>query len=254
MTTDLAVALELADLADAMSMSRYGQADLQVATKPDMTPVSDADRSVEQLLRERLALVRPEDSVLGEEYGGAMGAGRAWVLDPIDGTKNFVRRVPVWATLIALTVDGQAQVGVVSAPALGRRWWAAAGEGSWRSEFGSEPIRNRVSGVRELADASLSYSDQEGWDRTSFLNLLDDVWRSRGYGDFWSHMMVAEGCVDIAAEPALNLWDMAALVPVVREAGGSMTTWSGEPVLAGISAVTTNGVLHDTVLARLNHG
>lgn len=254
MTTDLAVALELADLADSMSMSRYGQADLQVTTKPDMTPVSDADRSVEQLIREHLGRVRPDDAVLGEEYGGTMGAGRAWVIDPIDGTKNFVRRVPVWATLIALTVDGQAQVGVVSAPALGRRWWAATGEGSWRSEQGREAIRNRVSGVRELADASLSFSDDDGWDRTSFLGLIDAVWRSRGYGDFWSHVMVAEGCVDIAAEPALNLWDMAALVPVVREAGGSMTTWSGEPVLSGTSALTTNGLLHDTVLARLRHG
>ncbi|HQR79634.1 MAG TPA: inositol monophosphatase family protein [Actinomycetota bacterium] len=237
-----------------MSMSRYGQADLQVTTKPDMTPVSDADRSVEQLIREHLGRVRPDDAVLGEEYGGTMGAGRAWVIDPIDGTKNFVRRVPVWATLIALTVDGQAQVGVVSAPALGRRWWAATGEGSWRSEQGREAIRNRVSGVRELADASLSFSDDDGWDRTSFLGLIDAVWRSRGYGDFWSHVMVAEGCVDIAAEPALNLWDMAALVPVVREAGGSMTTWSGEPVLSGTSALTTNGLLHDTVLARLRHG
>lgn len=254
MTTDLTVALELADLADEMSMSRYGQADLQVTTKPDMTPVSDADRSVEQLLRERLARIRPDDALLGEEYGGAMGAGRAWVIDPIDGTKNFVRRVPVWATLIALTVDGAAQVGVVSAPALGRRWWAAAGEGSWRTENGSAPIRNRVSAVADLADASLSYSDDDGWDRTSFLGLIDAVWRSRGYGDFWSHVMVAEGCVDIAAEPALNLWDMAALVPVVIEAGGSMTTWSGEPALAGTSAVTTNGLLHDTVLARLSHG
>ncbi len=252
--TDLELALELAGLADEVSMSRYGSSDLQVTTKPDMTPVSDADRSVEQRLRERLAQARPDDALLGEEYGGTMGEGRAWVIDPIDGTKNFVRRVPVWATLIALTVDGDATLGVVSAPALGRRWWAATGEGSWRTENGGAPLRNQVSGVADLADASLSYSDDEGWDRQSFLALVDAVWRSRAYGDFWSHVMVAEGCVDIAAEPALNLWDMAALVPVVREAGGRMTTWSGEPALRGTSAVTTNGLLHDAVRSRLAHG
>ncbi len=252
--TDLELALALADLADEVSMSRYGRSDLQVSTKPDMTPVSDADRSVEQRLRERLAQARPDDDLLGEEYGGTMGTGRAWVIDPIDGTKNFVRRVPVWATLIALTVNGVAEVGVVSAPALGRRWWAASGEGSWRTENGSGPLRNQVSAVQDLADASLSYSDDEGWERQSFLGLIDAVWRSRGYGDFWSHVMVAEGCVDIAAEPSLNLWDMAALVPVVREAGGSMTTWSGEPALAGDSALTTNGLLHEEVRNRLKHG
>lgn len=252
--TDLELALQLADLADSVSMARYGRSDLQVTTKPDMTPVSDADRSVERILRERLATTRPADTLVGEEYGGSMGTGRAWVIDPIDGTKNFVRNVPVWATLIALTVDGVAQIGVVSAPALARRWWAETGQGSWRREGGSEPIRNRVSGVTNLADASLSVSDTEGWARESFLNLVDAVWRTRGYGDFWSHVMVAEGCVDIAPEPELNLWDMAALVPVVLEAGGSMTSWSGGAVLDDTSAVTTNGLLHDAVLARLSHG
>jgi histidinol-phosphatase len=252
--TDLELALELADIADAVSMARYGQADLQVTTKPDMTPVSDADQSVERALRARLAEARPDDTLLGEEYGGSMGEGRAWVIDPIDGTKNFVRRVPVWATLIALTQDGAATVGVVSAPALGRRWWAARGQGSWRIENGSSPLPNRVSAVADIADASLSYSDDEGWERNSFLNLHDSVWRSRAYGDFWSHVMVAEGCVDIACEPVLNLWDMAALVPVVEEAGGLMTTWSGDPALEGSSALTTNGLLHEEVRSRLLHG
>ena len=249
--TDLELALALADLADAVSMDRYRKSDLQVTTKPDMTPVSDADRSVERTLRERLTERRPEDSLLGEEYGGSMGTGRAWVIDPIDGTKNYVRGVPVWATLIALTVDGVAQVGVVSAPALARRWWAATGEGSWRSENGSDPVRNQVSGVRHLTDASLSVSDLEGWERGSYLDLIDSVWRVRGYGDFWSHMMVAEGCVDVAAEPELNLWDMAALVPIVLEAGGAMTDWSGGSVLESVSAATTNGLLHEAVLSRL---
>ena len=249
--TDLELALALADLADAVSMDRYRKSDLQVTTKPDMTPVSDADRSVERTLRERLTERRPEDSLLGEEYGGSMGTGRAWVIDPIDGTKNYVRGVPVWATLIALTVDGVAQVGVVSAPALARRWWAATGEGSWRSENGSDPVRNQVSGVRHLTDASLSVSDLEGWERGSYLDLIDSVWRVRGYGDFWSHMMVAEGCVDVAAEPELNLWDMAALVPIVLEAGGAITDWSGGSVLESVAAATTNGLLHEAVLSRL---
>jgi histidinol-phosphatase len=252
--TDLKLALQLADLADEVSMARYGRSDLKVTTKPDMTPVSDADRSVEQRLREHLAQQRPDDTLVGEEYGGSMGSGRAWVIDPIDGTKNFVRAVPVWATLIALTVDGVAQIGVVSAPALNRRWWAQTGQGSWRAENGSEPLRNQVSGVTDLADASLSLSDLEGWQRESYLDLMDAVWRVRGYGDFWSHVMVAEGCVDIACEPALNLWDMAALVPVVTEAGGTMTSWLGGPVLESFSAATTNGLLHDSVLARLRHG
>jgi histidinol-phosphatase len=252
--SDLDLALELADLADEVSMSRYGRSDLQVTTKPDMTPVTDADQSVERRLRDHLSRRRPQDTLVGEEYGGTMGDGRAWVIDPIDGTKNFVRAVPVWATLIALTVDSTPRVGVVSAPALGRRWWAATGEGSWRSEFGGPAVRNRVSGVNELADASLSYSDFEGWDRDSLLGLLGSVWRSRAYGDFWSHMLVAEGCVDIAAEPWLNLWDMAALVPVVEEAGGSMTAWSGGPALSGLSAVTTNGLLHNAALTRVKRG
>lgn len=251
--TDLELALELADLADAVSMDRYGRTDLQVSTKPDMTPVTDADQSVERRLRERLAEARPDDTLVGEEYGGQMGSGRAWVIDPIDGTKNFVRRVPVWATLIALTVDGVAQVGVVSAPALGRRWWAATGQGSWRTENGSQPVRNQVSAVEHLSDASLSLSDLDGWARESYLDLMDAVWRVRGYGDFWSHMMVAEGSIDVAVEPALNLWDMAALVPVIAEAGGSMTSWSGGPVLESMSAATTNGLLHDAVLPRLRH-
>lgn len=252
--TDLALAHDLADIADRISMSRYRQSDLVVTTKPDMSPVSDADQAVERALREHLTAQRPADTLVGEEYGGSMGPGRAWIIDPIDGTKNYVRGVPVWATLIALAVDGRAEVGMVSAPALGRRWWAARGEGSWRSESGGAPVRNQVSAVAAMQDASLSYSDTEGWARDSWLGLVDAVWRNRAYGDFWSHMMVAEGCVDIAPEPALNLWDMAALVPVVEEAGGRMTDWAGEPALQGNCALTSNGLLHDEVLGRLRHG
>jgi histidinol-phosphatase len=252
--TDVSLALRLADAADTISMSRYRQSDLQVTTKPDMTPVSDADRAVEARLREILALERPEDTLVGEEYGGSMGSGRAWVIDPIDGTKNYVRGVPVWATLIALTRDGVPTVGVVSAPALGRRWWAAIGEGSWRTEFNGDPVPNRVSAVTDLSDASLSYGDTQGWARDSWLSLQDLVWRTRCYGDFWPYMMVAEGCADIACEPELNLWDMAALVPVVTEAGGTMTSWSGGDALAEGCAVSTNGLLHEAVLPFLIRG
>jgi histidinol-phosphatase len=251
---DLLLALRLADIADGVSMARYRQADLVVTTKPDMTPVSDADQAVERALRDELSAHRPADALVGEEYGGTLGDGRAWVIDPIDGTKNFVRGVPIWATLIALTVDGEPEIGVVCAPALGRRWWAARGQGSWRSEFGGEPIRNQVSAVAHLSDASLSYSDTEGWDRASWLELRDAVWRTRAYGDFWSHVLVAEGSVDVTAEPALNLWDMAALVPVVEEAGGRMTGWDGGSALSALCAVTTNGLLHDQVLPFANHG
>ena len=208
-----------------LTLSRFQALDLVVETKPDLTPVSDADTATERVLREHLSAARPDDVVLGEEYGGAAGAGRTWVLDPIDGTKNFVRGVPVWATLIALLDDGVPVVGVVSAPALGRRWWAASGSGAWGTSPGGATRRLRVSEVSRLEDASFSYSSPGGWGarRPGFDTLVGTVWRSRAYGDFWSHMLVAEGAVDLAGEPELALWDVAALVPVVVEAGGLVT-------------------------------
>jgi histidinol-phosphatase len=251
---DVKLALRLADEADALTMERFGALDLRIETKPDLTPVTDADRGAEEALRAALSAQRPEDALLGEEFGGtAVFAGRQWVLDPIDGTKNFVRGVPVWATLIALLVDGVPQVGVVSAPALGRRWWAGAGAGAFAS-FGGKSRRISVSGVDELGSASLSFSDlTTGWDdgRAKFLDLNDAVWRVRGYGDFWSYCLVAEGAVDIAAEPEVKLWDLAALDILVREAGGRFTSVDGSPGPHGGSAVATNGLLHDRVLARL---
>jgi histidinol-phosphatase len=251
---DVKLALQLADEADALTMARFGALDLRIETKPDLTPVTDADRGAEEALRATLSSQRPEDALLGEEFGGtAVFAGRQWVLDPIDGTKNFVRGVPVWATLIALLIDGVPQVGVVSAPALGRRWWAGAGAGAFTS-FGGKSRRISVSGVDELESASLSFSDlTTGWDdgRTKFLDLADAVWRVRGYGDFWSYCLVAEGAVDIAAEPEVKLWDLAALDVLVREAGGRFTSVDGSPGPHGGSAVATNGLLHDRVLARL---
>ena len=247
----------MADVADALSMSRFRAADLVVETKPDLTPVTEADRAVERALRDLIADERPVDSVLGEEYGDDGAANRQWILDPIDGTKNYVRGVPVWATLIALLENGEITVGVVSSPPLGRRWWASLGHGAFVREPGSgEPRRLRVSRVSALSDASVSLSDQAGWAErgatTGLRSLLDNTWRQRGYGDFWSHMLVAEGAVDIAAEPALAAYDMAALVPIVQEAGGRITAYSGEPAVWGGCAVSTNGLLHDEVLNLLN--
>lgn len=251
---DLALALELADAADALTLDRFGALDLHIETKPDLTPVTDADKSAEDLLRSSLTASRPDDSIFGEEFGGTPAfSGRQWVLDPIDGTKNFVRGVPVWCTLIALLLDGSPVVGVVSAPALGRRWWAGAGVGAFTS-FGGAKRRISVSGVDNLASASLSFSDLTGWDdrRSRFLDLTDETWRVRAYGDFWSHCLVAEGAVDIAVEPDLKPWDLAPLDILVREAGGSFTNFYGEPGPHGVSAVSTNGLLHERVLARLN--
>jgi len=251
---DLALALEMADAADALTLDRFGALDLRVDTKPDLTPVTDADESAEELLRASLTARRPDDSVFGEELGGTPAfTGRQWVLDPIDGTKNFVRGVPVWCTLIALLVDGTPVVGVVSAPALGRRWWAGAGEGAFTS-FGDAKRRISVSGVDDLASASLSFSDLTGWGdrRSRFLDLTDEVWRVRAYGDFWSHCLVAEGAVDIAIEPDLKPWDLGPLDLLVREAGGTFTNFHGVPGPHGVSAVSTNGLLHDAVLARLS--
>lgn len=252
---DLRLALVLADQVDALTSSRFRARDLRVETKPDTTPVTDADRAAEELVRMRLANWRPRDAVLGEELGSSGHGPRRWVLDPIDGTKNFVRGVPVWATLLALLDEGQPVVGVVSAPALGRRWWAATGSGAWtgRSLSAATPIH--VSAVRRLADASLSYASLAGWeahgDLDRFLDLTHRVWRTRAYGDFWSYMLVAEGAVDIACEPELALYDMAALVPVVTEAGGRFTSLSGRPGPADGNAVATNGLLHDDVLATI---
>ncbi len=253
---DLALALDLADVADQLSMARFRAADLVVDTKPDLTPVSEADRAVEQALRAELGRHRPHDAILGEEFGEIGAASRRWIIDPIDGTKNYVRGVPVWATLIALLVDDEIVLGVASAPALARRWWAARGAGAYATDpTGPDPRRLRVSAVARLADASFSYSDAVGWDERGagggLTALLQATWRQRAYGDFWSHLMVAEGAVDIAAEPELESYDMAALVPIVEEAGGRLTAFDAGSPIAGRSAVSTNGLLHEEVLALM---
>ena len=255
-TADLQLALTIADRADTVTRSRFLALDLKVDDKPDLTPVTDADLAVEEALRSALAAERPLDAVLGEEFGGdSVIEGRQWVLDPIDGTKNFVRGVPVWATLIALLDDGVPVVGVISAPAVNRRWWAAEGSGAWTSFDSGVARAISTSSVRDLSSASLSFSSLSGWKelgiRDRFVDLTDEVWRVRGYGDFLSYCLLAEGAVDIAAEPEVSLWDLAPLDILVREAGGTFTSLNGEAGPHGGSAVATNGLVHDAVLERL---
>lgn len=287
---DLQLALRLADAADAISRERFLAMDLEVTTKPDQTPVTDADRAVERALMDILAQERGSDYLLGEEFGEHPGRPaeapivtadhphRQWVIDPIDGTSNFLRGVPVWATLIALAIDGVPVVGVVSAPALGKRWWASTGNGAWVDESNdplatvplpedlaniveqpmvaiSEPRRISVSGVEKLEDASLSYNSLQQWDQAGYLTELVElsrkVWRTRAYGDMWSYMMVAEGILDIAGEFDLKPYDMAAIMPIITEAGGTFTAITGEADVWHGSALATNGALHAAVLAEL---
>ena len=250
---DLRLAHVLADAVERVTMGRFRSDDLVVETKPDLTPVSDADTAAEEVIRSQLARSRPRDAIQGEEFGITGHGSRRWIIDPIDGTKNYVRGVPVWATLIAL-VDGETPVvGVVAAPALQRRWWAVHETGAWAGRSLTSAKRIHVSGVREISDASVSFASFPAWgDREGdALALAHDCWRSRAYGDFWSYMLLAEGAVDIAAEPELSLHDMAALVPIVVEAGGRFTGLDGKDGCWSGNAVATNGHLHDEVLGRL---
>ncbi|GAB3622321.1 histidinol-phosphatase [Mariniluteicoccus endophyticus] len=261
-TDDLRLAHLLADNADSLSMDRFKAQDLQVSAKPDRSAVTDADVAIEESLRRTLSRARPRDAIVGEE-GGTTGedsadGARRWVIDPIDGTSNFVRGVPVWATLIGLMDGDECVVGVVSAPALGRRWWGSADGGAYtgRSIAYASPIA--VSRVADVADASMSYSSMGGWVDAglgqNFVDLMRSCWRTRGYGDFWSYMLLAEGAVDIACEPELALHDMVACCAVVEAAGGRFTNVEGTRGPVGPGAVATNGVLHDVVRRQLATG
>lgn len=256
--SDLQLALDLADAADEVAMRHYLSADLEVQTKSDESPVTNADKETEQVIRAGLRLQRPDDGVWGEEFGDQSTGDRRWIVDPIDGTKNYLRGVPVWCTLIGLQSGDDCVVGVASAPAMGRRWWAMSGGGAWTRDVNHRERRLSCSGIRKIADASFSYSDEEYWrERGSYAGLrqlIERSWRTRAYGDFLSHVLVAEGAVDIAAEPALMPWDMAALVPIVTESGGKVTAFDGQPPLAGGCAVSTNGHLHGLVLNMLQSG
>ena len=260
-STELAFALTLADRADAISLSRYQALDLEITTKPDNSPVTDADKAVERAIIDAIAAKYPSDGVVGEEFGTSGSKDRYWVIDPIDGTKNFMRGVPTWATLIALVENEEVVASVVSSPALYRRWYASAGGGAFVVEGGSvkaspAPRKLTVSKVSQLSDASITYSDFQGWGtrRQAFEKLLDGAWRTRGLGDFWSHMLVAEGAVDVAIEPSLALWDMAALDLIVREAGGRFTSLDGVDGPFGPNAISSNGALHGAIVAALNQG
>jgi histidinol-phosphatase len=254
-TDDLRLAHVMADAADDLTMRRFKAVDLKVETKPDLTPVSDADRAVEETIRGTLRRARPRDAVVGEEFGKTGWGARSWVIDPIDGTKNYVRGVPVWATLIALMDNEEPVVGLVSAPALGRRWWAGVGHGAYAGRHAAAATPIKVSGVSRLADASFCYSSLTSWEEVGKLDAMLDLmrasWRTRAYGDFYGYMLLAEGAVDVMVEPELSLWDLAALVPIVSEAGGEFTDLTGRPGPGGGSAVATNGKLHTTVLDRI---
>ena len=239
MSPDLALALSLADAADAISLGRFRAGDLQVETKPDLTPVTEADRAVETMIRERLAIERPDDGLLGEEFGALGGGSRRWIVDPIDGTRNYSRGIPVWATLIALEEDGEFRLGVVSAPALHRRWHAERGGGAWANDD-----RVRVSAVRQIEDAVLSFALEQ-----PIPALAGYAWHARGYGDFWAHMLVAEGAVDAAVDAVgVKVWDLAAIQPIVEEAGGRFTDAAGVARADGGTAISSNGHLHDELL------
>jgi histidinol-phosphatase len=261
LTDDLRLAHLLADDADSITMSRFRSLDLCISSKPDLTPVTDADTTAEQAIRRTLGRARPRDAVHGEEMGDTGWGPRRWVIDPIDGTKNFVRGVPVWGTLIALMINDQPAIGVVSAPALGRRWWASLHGGAYagKSLMSATPIH--VSDIASIEDASLSYASISAWVESGqgqqFVDLLRRCWRTRGYGDFWSYMLLAEGGVDIACEPDLALHDMAACSIIVTEAGGMFTDLDGRPGPHGTGGYATNGLLHDAVLRQLaldDHG
>ena len=259
---DIELLKYLADLSDEISSARFLAQDLKIESKPDLSPVTDADRAVEAKIREVLKAQRPNDKIVGEEFGSAEDIqvmDRYWVIDPIDGTKNFLRGLPIWATLIGLVhrnENGQDRViaGMVSSPALFRRWYAAEGFGAFTEVNSGAAIQIKASNVKEISDASISFSDLVGWGprKNSYLAFMDKAWRARGIGDFWSHMLVAEGAVDVAIEPKLAIWDMAALDIVVREAGGRFTNTAGVDGSLGGSGLSTNSVIHQKIVDKLN--
>lgn len=248
---DLAFALALADAADAQSMPRFDAADLRVSTKADASHVTDADLATERAIRALITAERPGDGIFGEEFGAEGDTARQWIIDPIDGTANFLRGVPAWGTMIALAIEGVPKVGVVSMPALGRRWWAAEGLGSWTATDGA-PRRLAVSSVSSLDDTSVSFQSIAQWDETGHLPALialsRRVWRDRAYGDVWPYMLLAEGRLDMVAEFGVKEYDIAAAVPIVTEAGGRFTSFDGVETISARSTLASNGILHETLL------
>ena len=256
LSADLDLALRLADAADAASMSRFDAADLEVRLKSDATHVTETDLATERAIRAVLEAERPEDGVFGEEYGISGDARRQWIVDPIDGTANYLKGIPMWTTLIALSIDGIPRVGVASQPAIGRRWWAATGLGAWTNAPAGEPRRLSVSKVDTVAEASVSFQSIGQWREAGRLDALERltsaVWRDRGYGDAWPYMLLAEGRLEFVAEFGVREYDIAALVPIVTEAGGKFTSFDGDDSLSERSSLATNRVLHDAYLHLLH--
>ncbi len=255
-SSDLDLALAIADLADSIALERFRALDLKVETKPDRSPVTDADQAVERAIKALLAEKAPSDALIGEEYGSADGTtNRTWIIDPIDGTANYLRGVPVWATLIALAINGKPTVSVVSAPAMGRRWWAAPEIGSWTRDIDGSTRQLAVSGISEFENASISYNNLQLWDQSGrlpqLLELSRKLWRTRAYGDFWSYMLLAEGALEIVAEHDLKIYDIAALVPIVELAGGQFSDLDGSLYAASSSVLATNGKLHSATAEAL---
>lgn len=247
---DLDLAILLADAADEISLARFRALDLNIETKPDRTPVTDADRAVEAKLRDLIAQHRPADAVIGEEFANTATASRSWIIDPIDGTANYLRGVPVWASLIALRVDGVIVLSVVSAPALGRRWWAERGAGAFTKDVDGSVRACQVSKVSSLSDSSISFNSIQQWDRAGLMaeltELTRNIWRDRAYGDFLSYMYLAEGLLEMVSEHDLKIYDIAALVPIVEEAGGKFSALDSELTDETSSVLATNGLMHKT--------
>ena len=253
---DVALALRIADAADAVTMARFDAADLEVRLKADATHVTEADLATERAIRDLLSAERPADGVFGEEFGGSGDASRQWIIDPIDGTANYLKGIPMWTTLIALAIDGVPRVGVASQPAIGRRWWGATGLGAWTNGGDASPRRLAVSTVSTLAEASVSFQSIAQWDGVGraddLLRLSRAVWRDRGYGDAWPYMLLAEGRLEFVAEFDVKEYDIAALVPIVTEAGGRFTDIDGADDISTRSSLATNGLLHDEFLTLLH--
>ncbi len=249
---ELAFAHDVADRAAEIGLG-YFRGRFEVMTKPNLSPVTEADLAIETMVRERLADSYPDDDILGEEQGGADRGGRTWILDPIDATKNFALRIPVWGTLLALRVEGDLKVAVVSAPAIGERYAAVRGAGA---TMNGEPIR--VSMVERVQDSHVLYAGMKSFLREprneAVLGLVAEASRTRAFGDFWGHVLVARGAAEVMVEPELNVWDFAAPQLVTEEAGGRVTAMDGGPTTHGGSVLTTNGLLHDEVLRRIAAG
>lgn len=253
--SDLELALRLADAADEQSLPRFDAADLEISRKADRTHVTDADLATERAIRALLTDERPADGIFGEEYGSEGDSRRQWIIDPIDGTANFLRGVPLWGTMIALAVDGVPRLGVVSMPALGRRWWAADGQGAWTATD-TGPRRLRTSTVSALEDASVSFQSITQWADAgrlpALLRLAERTWRDRAYGDVYAYMLLAEGRIEMVAEFDVKEYDIAAAVAIVREAGGRMTSFDGVETISDRSTLASNGILHDDFLELLH--